>query len=328
MSRNAITTQRGQAPAQREQMSREEQVFRYMASQVNALMDMRGMERTEANRAKALREVRMVVQSFRRTPKLFDCDPESVWDCVADAAGLGLELGGAAAECALVPFKNTCQLIVEYGGKIKLMLQHPLVAEVNAQIVHAADEFEYDPAEQTITHRRPFNVDRGQIIAAYAIVKLTTGGRRVCVMDRLEIYEHGCEFSGTTWDPKKRKMVFGEEGFLVKWWDESPQKRRAYCLKTVVHMVAKTVPKSAQLGYAMRLDDAQAEEARQQAPTIEAEYEPAEPPSVPPAPAEEPPPEPKPQRRAPAKKQPEQQSLGGEGPPDDGVPFPDDDEIQ
>jgi len=256
--------------ADQELTLREEGLYKLWTKKVNALMDLRGLERTDANKARALREIRMIIQSFRRTKKLLECEAESIWDAVADAAGLGLELGGAASECALIPYGKRCELVVEYGGKIKLMLQHPLVKDVNVQLWRENDEFDYNPATQEIKHRRLFNEDRGELVGAYCIVTLVTGGRRTCVMDTSEIYEHGVEFSGTTWDDSKKKMVYGEEGFLVKWWDDSPQKRRAYMLKTVVHMVAKTAPKSAALAHAMRLDGEAAE--AQAAHVIDAEF--------------------------------------------------------
>ena len=273
-----------QPPALRQAKSavelREKELYALWGKKVNTLIDLRGMDRSDPNsKSRALREIRMVLQSFRRTPKLFDCDAESIWDAVADAAGLGLELGGAAGECALIPFKDRCELVVEYGGKIKLMLQHPLVKSVNVQLWREEDDFHYDMATQAIRHTRKFNKDiisgsaqgnpRGDLVGAYCVVELTTGGVRTCVMDCQELYDHGVAFSGTTY--ANGSMRYGEEGFLLKWWSDSPSKRRAYMLKTVVHMVAKTVPKSPRMAHAMRLDTA-AEES-QARETIDAEFD-------------------------------------------------------
>jgi len=265
------------------------------------------------------RELRLIVAMFERCRPgtgLWKAQVEKVVDCIKDAKGLGLELGGAAGECAIVVYGSEPQLVVEYPGKVKLMLQHPLVQQVTPQLVYELDEFDHDLATDEIHHRRPRKGGRGDLAGAYCRVALLKGGVRVVYMDVDEIYAHGLQFSSTAW--VKGRKVTGKAGFEEKWWGD-PAKRRAYCLKTVIHQVAKTVPRSPLMTQAMFMDERAAQREQVQAPdtgdVIEAEFE---------AVAERPAEPTEPEQPAPSQKTPPAQEPDNQGSEPEQVPFPTD----
>src|SRR4051812_31480222 len=56
------------------------------------------------------RMIRVAINCIRKTPKLLDCDPASLFGAITEAATYGWELGGVLGHAYLVPFRRECQL--------------------------------------------------------------------------------------------------------------------------------------------------------------------------------------------------------------------------
>ena len=52
------------------------------------------------------RMIRIALTTFRRTPKLLDCDPKTLFGAVISCAQLGLEPDGYRGEAYLLPYEN------------------------------------------------------------------------------------------------------------------------------------------------------------------------------------------------------------------------------
>jgi len=122
------------------------------------------------------RFARTVLTELRRTPKLYDCAPESLLGAMMLAAQLGLE-PGPLGHVYLVPFKREVVFVVGYKGMVDLAYRSGLVKDVATGLVFEGDAFEWregtrpfldhtpsgPPAERDWTH-------------AYAVARLKTGG--------------------------------------------------------------------------------------------------------------------------------------------------------
>jgi putative phage-type endonuclease len=115
-------------------------------------------------RGDADRIARLALTVVRQDPKLAECSPESFAGALLTASALGLE-PGVNGEAYLVPTRRECTLIVGYQGYAKLFWQHPLAKHLDAQAVHANDEFDYAYGLEPYLTHKPAKGDRGPVIA-------------------------------------------------------------------------------------------------------------------------------------------------------------------
>lgn len=138
----------------------------------------------------------VALNQFRKVPALAACSPASIVDALVRMARLGLD-PSIPNDVWLVPYKNEASLIVGYGGLRKLVLRHPDVVDVFAQVVCANDV--YRPAETQVslpTHRLPEGFQpRGRAIGYYAAALLKSGIWRVVSMSVAEVEGHRDRYS-------------------------------------------------------------------------------------------------------------------------------------
>lgn len=131
--------------------------------------------------------IRLACYEFSKQAYLQKASPSSVYAALITSAQLGLEPSGVRGEAYLVPFKGECTLIPGYRGLIKLALQSTMVKSIDAQLVYEADKFRVWLGTRNEIEHEPNFDEGGGIIAAYAVAELTTGGKVIEVMGRLEL---------------------------------------------------------------------------------------------------------------------------------------------
>lgn len=185
------------------------------------------------------RFIRCAITAMTRTPKLAQCDPPSFFEKLLTLSQLGLEPDGYHAH--LIPFENRrrgvveCQLIVDYKGLVKLVMQTGALSNIHADVVCEEDDFEVNIGQITrhvINYRKP----RGKVYAAYAIARFKDGSTKceVMTLDEIEAI-------------RKRSRV-GESGSWVTDWNEMAK-------KTVFRRESKWLPITAELRDALDKDD-------------------------------------------------------------------------
>jgi recombination protein RecT len=88
------------------------------------------------------------------------------------AAAFGLELDPVLGQAYLVPYGNTCQLIIGYRGYMNMARRSGQVTSIQARVVHAGDVFVYeDGLDRKLVHRPSWDKDPGAIIGAYCIAR-------------------------------------------------------------------------------------------------------------------------------------------------------------
>lgn len=131
------------------------------------------------------RFIRVAINALTRTPKLLECSQESFFRCLLDLSALGIEPDGRRAH--LIPFGKECTLIIDYKGLAELAMRSGIISVLHADVVCENDEsFEYDRGELR-SHKINFRKPRGEMFAAYALVKFKDGGEKCDVMSKEEI---------------------------------------------------------------------------------------------------------------------------------------------
>lgn len=186
--------------------------------------------RTDDERDRFFANARAVGQDY----KLKDCTPQSLLNCVVDAAKAGLMIGGPEKHCAVVPFQTKggatmAVLIVQWQGKSFLWQRAGAIIKLKAQVVYEGDDFALiEGDEDRIEHRPDFKADRtpawlndlNNIVGAYAIAWLPNGEKIHRFVSRSAIKR--------TMEAVKKK---NNNSLGFGWSDWLPE----MCAKTAIH---------------------------------------------------------------------------------------------
>lgn len=189
------------------------------------------------------RLLRVGMTAIQRTPKLLECDPQSLLASLMQCAQLGLEPDGILGHAYLVPFKNNkrggileAQFMVGYKGLISLARRSGEVQSISAQVVYVNDEFDYCYGLDEKLYHKPAMGERGRPIAAYAIAKFKDGGHAFEVMTYDEI------------EAIRKRSKSSDDGPWVTDWPEMAR-------KTPLRKLAKYLPLSIEFQRAAALDE-------------------------------------------------------------------------
>ncbi len=198
-----------------------------------------------ANEMTPERLMRMASIAATKTPKLLQCSCETVLASLMKASQLGLDCSGTLGSAYMVPYGNTCELIIGYQGMIDLMRRSGELDDIAANLVYDADMFDIDLGnfEHPIQHRPALDGDRSQknIIAVYGVAWLKGNTRpHVDYMTRGEV------------DDIMRQSKASGSGPWRTHYGEMAK-------KTMIRRMSKQLPKSVELQRNMELVDQEVE---------------------------------------------------------------------
>lgn len=215
----------------------------------NSLMKM--IERMKPEIAKAIpkhmtadRMARVATTLVRQNPALLAASPESFLGALMTCAQLGLEPGPLGHVYLTGPFRNKntgkkeIVLIVGYKGLIDLAMRSGQVESIIAREVYSNDEFSFEYGlNDHLAHRPKLNVDRGEIVAFYAIARLKGGTDPLfLVLDKADV------------DKFRGRAKASDKGPWVTDYD-------AMGKKTTVRRLSTFLPMSIEFAQAVAQDD-------------------------------------------------------------------------
>jgi len=188
------------------------------------------------------RIARIALTSLRTTKHLAECTVDSFAGALMNCAQLGLEPGGPAGEAYLLPFFNRrlgvyeVQLVIGYQGMVKLFWQSPMARHLDAQVVYANDEFDYEYGLEPRLVHKPSLRGRGDPIAYYAVASMTNGGSAFVVLAPDDV------------ERIRQRSKAKDDG---PWKTDYDQMAK----KTAIRQIFKILPKSAELARAIAHDE-------------------------------------------------------------------------
>lgn len=185
---------------------------------------------------RSLKFLSAVVSSAQRIPKLMECTPDSVINSFMIMAQFELMPSDVSGEAYVLPYKKgenlyIAQFQLGYQGIVTLLYRAG-AKEVVAELVRKNDGFKI--VNGKVSHEvDPFKTtkERGEVIGAYAIISLGTGGTVERFMRIEDIKDFGKKFSksyGTKFSP----------------WEESNDPEGWMIRKTVLKQASKLAPKN------------------------------------------------------------------------------------
>lgn len=185
-----------------------------LVAQVRAPVFIEQVEMVLPDNVPARRFVRATATALLANPDLANLETDSVLRALLRAAQDGLMPDGH--EAALVPFKGKAQYVPMIGGYRRIAGEHGW--SIETRVVYQADEFEHEAGlDERLVHRpAPTTVDRGEMVAVYAIGRHRDGRRMFEVLRPDEV-------------AKLRKVSkYGDRGPWVEWtermWEKSAGK--------------------------------------------------------------------------------------------------------
>lgn len=185
------------------------------------------------------RMARVCLTALRVNPDLMRCTPASFMAAIMASAQLGLEPNTPLGHCYLIPYKDTCQLILGYQGLMELALRSGKVTSIKAVVVRQGDRFEFEQGLNDKLIHVPAGNDDAPITHVYAVAKIKDGDPIFTVLSRPQI------------DARRKR---GASGMGRKTpWDTDFE---AMAQKTAIRALFKWIPKSAEMATATVLEDA------------------------------------------------------------------------
>lgn len=170
---------------------------------------------------------RFALNAMYRNPKLLECSPESVGMALMKAGQMGIRPDGYHGH--LIPFWNgkakrtECQFQPDYKGLISLAYRSSKVKSVQTGAVREGDFFEFRQGSESHLHYKKSLGERGDLIAAWAMVQLEDGETFVvlnkCDIDRVKAVS---------------KSAADEDSIWKKWPDAMWQKSAVKALSKIV----------------------------------------------------------------------------------------------
>lgn len=172
--------------------------------------------------ARLRQEIGFLPQLIEANPALGSCHPDTVAFSLGQCAILGISIMPARKQAYLVPFKDKCQLMLGYKGKIDILANAGVIISAEGGAVRQGDKFTYENTQDgfTFSHRKALQ-NRGPIIGAYAALTLPSGRVHGVFLTNAEI--------------GKRKAVAKSMKFWGAWEDEMS-------IKTALHVAVSMLP--------------------------------------------------------------------------------------
>lgn len=157
------------------------------------LSDRSLISRFSANRAdkhiKFTAQRSFALQLIQGNPKLRECSPESIHNCMLDVAFTGLTLAPSQSLLYMIPYDGKATLCIGYRGMEQLAYRTGVVDSIQAALVCKNDPlFKVGMSKigRFVMHEEA-REDRGEVTHAYCVAEFSNGKRHVEVMDREQL---------------------------------------------------------------------------------------------------------------------------------------------
>lgn len=194
----------------------------------------------KGNKEEAMRFITAAIQYVRRVPKLLECDKVSLFAAFMESAQFRFLPSGVSGEAYIIPYGSDAKFQLGYQGIVTLLYRADKVASINANIVHAKDQFEYEEGlEPKLIHKFNAFEDRGEAIGVYTVIGMTNGAKTFKVMSKADVM-------------KIKDMSRAKNSKESPWNSKDPQ--LWMWKKTCLIQHAKLLPKTPELQVAIAKD--------------------------------------------------------------------------
>ncbi|HNX37045.1 MAG TPA: recombinase RecT [Candidatus Cloacimonadota bacterium] len=206
----------------------------------------------------AMMFIRQARTQLQLNPMLQKCTPESFLGAMMLAAQLRLQLNPGMRTAYLVPYAKykkgnsgyeldhyEAQFQIGVGGYQELFYRHEKSVSLDVFTVYDGDEFDYSLGTEPFIKHKPTLQNQGEPYAWYAVATLAGGHKKFLVMSRGQVMHNAMK--SQSWDASRQD--FKKKSAWADDFDGMAQ-------KTVIKMLAKTLPMSTEITEAIAQDEA------------------------------------------------------------------------
>lgn len=182
------------------------------------------------------RFIETVQVAIKKTPKLLECDPRSLFGAILTSADLALPPNTPFGLSFIIPYGNEAQFQIGYQGWVEIAKRNPNILDIYSELVCENDEYipSNDPFKPPIFNKAWG--ERGKRLGVFAVVIYKNGYCRSITINRYEI-EQIKKFSKNT-----------------QRWEETTDPMGWFWRKTALKQLCKELEKTADIEKAYHID--------------------------------------------------------------------------
>lgn len=179
-----------------------------------------------------------VANAVAKTPKLLECNQQSMVDAVMSCVACRIFPNTPTGEAYLIPYKGKVQFQLGYKG-ICTLLYRAGITGIWCEIVRENDEFDYELGLDPKLKHKPALSDRGKAIAVYAVIEYK-GTRTYKIMNPEEV--------------QGIKQFSQSKGSEYSPWQEKNDPELNMWKKTALKQCCKFLPQNSEIAQAVEKD--------------------------------------------------------------------------
>jgi recombination protein RecT len=187
--------------------------------------------------------ISITMNSIRRNPRIAECTPISIFDCVMTSAQLGIPPDDIRGLAYIIPFNNRkkgimeAQLMPGYKGYIHLAKESGEVKNVRSRVVYKNEPFHIQEGLNKVLEHTPLSPsERGEVKGAYTVVEFNDGRKDFTFMWEEDI------------QAIRQRSKAADSGP----WITDPDEMRK---KTTIRRAIKTLDLSPEINQAVAMDE-------------------------------------------------------------------------
>lgn len=203
--------------------------------------------------------ITLTLNAVKRTPKLLECDPKTLFGSIMVAAELGLEPNTTMGYAHILPYKRKykegsvwkevleAQFQIGYPGWLEIMYRNPKIESIDSGVIYENEEWSFDKGKREPFSHKPLPPSmRGKNwVAVFGIAWLKESSKpKVIVLykeeiDKIKALSQGASSDYSPWSEKSDKDPF-------LWMPR----------KTAIKQLVKELPKTKEVEKVYHIDNA------------------------------------------------------------------------
>lgn len=174
----------------------------------------------------ARRELNYALSFFNEKPELRSLPIESIYNALLDIGRTRVSLNSAQKLAFIVGREGKCVFEISYRGLCKILMDSGSVKIIDAFIVYEGEEFDYNPADNILTHKPKFGFseeenNKRKIIGAYSRAILDDGMKHfhfveLYKLEKIERMSNASFYGEWRTDMYKKTAIRSHYKFLPK----------------------------------------------------------------------------------------------------------------
>jgi recombination protein RecT len=129
-----------------------------------------------------------LIRTISQNPKLMQCTKESILNCLSQAAGWNLDPDPSHGFLYLIPYGDTCKIMLGARGMKCLLFREESILDIKAHVVREGDMLDYSLADSEVhTNFKPTLWNENPIMGVFALATFVNGNKHFVSMSKGEI---------------------------------------------------------------------------------------------------------------------------------------------